>query len=180
MREPRPGDDIYTCSVVATRADTAVKWYFQFTLMTSTITTPRKLRFWWMRSLTETAQVACGSQRNGFIYLLDRVTGEFLAATRFCGEIELGQRHRQKGFGQSSTKTTPGPHRKAPKSAPGFWRYKLVFALVLSRDSDSVFMSQEECTPFSSPARRLSKKAKHTTDGSRTHQGTRPKNSLGL
>ena len=82
----RPGDNLYTCSVLALDPATGkLKWHFQFTphdthdwdatetvvLFDATINgRPRKL-------LTQT-------NRNAFYYVLDRVTGEFLSATQYA------------------------------------------------------------------------------------------------
>ena len=78
----RPGDNLYSCSLLALDADTGkLKWYFQFTphdthdwdatqvpvLLDSTFDgRPRKL--------------VVMPSRNGFYYILDRQTGEFLLA----------------------------------------------------------------------------------------------------
>ena len=78
----RPGDNLYSCSLLALDADTGkLKWYFQFTphdthdwdatqvpvLLDSTFNgRPRKL--------------VVVPSRNGFYYILDRQTGEFLLA----------------------------------------------------------------------------------------------------
>jgi alcohol dehydrogenase (cytochrome c) len=78
--ELRPGDNLYTCSVVALDAGTGrLRWHFQFT--------PHDTHDW------DSAQVPmlidatfqgrkrnllAIANRNGFYYLLDRVTGEFL------------------------------------------------------------------------------------------------------
>jgi alcohol dehydrogenase (cytochrome c) len=81
----RPGDNLYADSVVALDADTgALKWHFQFTpadaydydstqvpvlVDTTWKGSPRKLMMW--------------ANRNGFFYVLDRATGEFLAGHPF-------------------------------------------------------------------------------------------------
>jgi len=81
----RPGDNLYTESVVALDADTgALKWHFQFTPndpydYDSTQVPvlvdmdwdgrPSKLMLW--------------ANRNGFFYVLDRVTGRFLSGQPF-------------------------------------------------------------------------------------------------
>ncbi len=84
----REGDNLYTDSVVALDADTGMmKWYFQFTphdthdwdsiqvpvLFDETVDgKPRKL--------------LALANRNGFYYVLDRVTGEFVAGVPFVKE----------------------------------------------------------------------------------------------
>jgi alcohol dehydrogenase (cytochrome c) len=83
--EQRPGDNLYTDSVVALDADTgALRWHFQFTpndtydydsvqiAVLADITwrgTPTKAMLW--------------ANRNGFFYVLDRTTGAFLSGTPF-------------------------------------------------------------------------------------------------
>jgi alcohol dehydrogenase (cytochrome c) len=81
----RPGDNLYSDSVVALDPDTgALKWDFQFTpndshdydsvqipvlIDTNWNGTPRKLLLW--------------ANRNGFFYVLDRATGKFLSGWPF-------------------------------------------------------------------------------------------------
>jgi alcohol dehydrogenase (cytochrome c) len=83
--DQRPGDNLYTDSVIALDADTgALKWHFQFTpndsydfdsVQIAVLTdltwkgTPTKAMLW--------------GNRNGFFYVLDRATGRFLAGTPF-------------------------------------------------------------------------------------------------
>jgi len=83
--DQRPGDNLYTASVIATDADTGeLKWHFQFTpndaydydavqiAVLADMTwrgTPRKLMLW--------------ANRNGYFYVLDRATGEFLHGSPF-------------------------------------------------------------------------------------------------
>jgi alcohol dehydrogenase (cytochrome c) len=83
--DQRPGDNLYTDSVIATDADTGeIKWHFQFTpndaydydsvqiAVLADITwrgAPRKTMMW--------------ANRNGYFYVLDRATGEFLHGSPF-------------------------------------------------------------------------------------------------
>jgi alcohol dehydrogenase (cytochrome c) len=84
--DQRPGDNLYSESVVALDVDTgALRWHFQFTpndgydydsvqvpvLIDATwLGAPRKLMLW--------------ANRNGFFYVLDRVTGKFLLGKPFA------------------------------------------------------------------------------------------------
>ncbi len=83
--EERPGDNLYTDSVIALNATTGkLAWHFQFT--------PHDEHDW---DSTQTPilanllingaerQVICWPNRNGFYYVLDRLTGEFLVGTPF-------------------------------------------------------------------------------------------------
>jgi alcohol dehydrogenase (cytochrome c) len=80
--DERKGDNLYTNSVVALDPDTGkLKWYFQFT--------PHDLHDW---DATETPmlidaefrgrprKLLVQGNRNGFFYVLDRITGKFLMA----------------------------------------------------------------------------------------------------
>jgi alcohol dehydrogenase (cytochrome c) len=86
---PRPGDDLYTDCVLAIDPDTGkMKWHFQFT--------PHDLYDF---DATETnvlidapyngqpRKLLVQANRNGFLYLLDRTDGKFLAATPFVKKL---------------------------------------------------------------------------------------------
>jgi alcohol dehydrogenase (cytochrome c) len=84
-RDGRKGDNLYTCSLLAIDPDTGkMKWYFQYT--------PHDTHDW------DSAQVpllfdetvngkprkfVAMDNRNGFYYVLDRVTGEFVTGVPF-------------------------------------------------------------------------------------------------
>jgi alcohol dehydrogenase (cytochrome c) len=81
----RPGDNLFTDSVIALHASTGkLAWYFQFT--------PHDEHDWDSTQTPVLAdlpidgvvrKVICWPNRNGFYYVLDRVTGEFLAGLPF-------------------------------------------------------------------------------------------------
>jgi alcohol dehydrogenase (cytochrome c) len=81
----RPGDNLFTNSVVALHASTGkLAWYFQFT--------PHDEHDWDSAQTPVLAdlsikggvrKVICWANRNGFYYVLDRVTGEFLTGVPF-------------------------------------------------------------------------------------------------
>lgn len=87
--KPRRGDNLYTCSMLALDANTGkLKWYFQFT--------PHDTHDWDAQSIPvlvdmafqgKTRRVLLHANRNGFFYVLDRETGEFLRATPFIDEL---------------------------------------------------------------------------------------------
>jgi alcohol dehydrogenase (cytochrome c) len=87
--DPRPGDDLYTDSVLALNPDKGeLKWYFQFT--------PHDLFDY---DATETPvlvdaqengtihRLLAQANRNGFFYVLDRTNGKFLHATPFVEKL---------------------------------------------------------------------------------------------
>jgi len=83
--DARPGDNLFTNSVIALHASTGkMAWYFQFT--------PHDEHDWDSAQTPiladlmingEERKVICWLNRNGFYYILDRVTGEFLHGVPF-------------------------------------------------------------------------------------------------
>ena len=81
----RPGDNLYSSSAIALDADTGkLKWHFQFTPNDAwdwdAVQTPVLVdREWQGRQ----RKLLLWANRNGFFYVLDRATGEFLRGTPF-------------------------------------------------------------------------------------------------
>ena len=86
--EGRPGDNLYTCSIVALNPDTGkLVWYFQ--------TSPHDLHDW---DAVETPvlfdaefkgrkrRLLAQASRNGLYFLLDRTNGQYLAAAPFIDQ----------------------------------------------------------------------------------------------
>jgi alcohol dehydrogenase (cytochrome c) len=81
----RPGDNLYSCSLLALDPDTGtLKWHFQFT--------PHDTRDWDATQIPvlldstiegRARKLVVVPSRNGFYYVLDRQTGEFLLAKPF-------------------------------------------------------------------------------------------------
>lgn len=85
----RPGDDIYTASVLALDPDTGkIKWHFQFTPHDvydyDSVQTPVLVD---AEYRGQPRKLLIEANRNGFLYILDRVTGKFLSATRFAERV---------------------------------------------------------------------------------------------
>jgi alcohol dehydrogenase (cytochrome c) len=83
--DQRPGDNLYSDSVVALDADTgALKWHFQFTPNDGydydSVQIPVLADMDWQGA---PAKLMLWANRNGFFYVLDRVTGRFLSGTPF-------------------------------------------------------------------------------------------------
>jgi alcohol dehydrogenase (cytochrome c) len=83
--DQRPGDNLYTDSVLALDADTGqLKWHFQFTPNDGydydSVQVPVLADIDWQGS---PAKVMLWANRNGYFYVLDRVTGKFLLGTPF-------------------------------------------------------------------------------------------------
>src|SRR5262249_25262525 len=81
----RKGDNLYTATLLALDADTGgLKWHFQFT--------PHDTHDWDATQTPVLADLTIGGRlrkvvmmanRNGFFYVLDRTTGEFLLSKPF-------------------------------------------------------------------------------------------------
>jgi alcohol dehydrogenase (cytochrome c) len=82
----RLGDNLYACSLLAIDADSGkLKWHFQFT--------PHDVHDWDSNHVPVLAEIEIGGRRrkvvmvanrNGFFYVLDRATGEFLLGKPFA------------------------------------------------------------------------------------------------
>ena len=87
--ESRPGDNLYTASVLALDPDTGkLKWYFQYTphdLYDYDATqTPVLVD---VEEMGVTRRLLAQANRNGFLYVLDRTNGKFLKATPFVRKL---------------------------------------------------------------------------------------------
>ena len=81
----RPGDDLYTSSLLALDPDTGrLKWYFQFSPHDmydyDAVQTPVMVN---ARYKGQPRKLIVTANRNGFLYILDRTTGRFLFAKPF-------------------------------------------------------------------------------------------------
>jgi alcohol dehydrogenase (cytochrome c) len=87
--DERKGDNLYSNSVIALKPQTGkLQWYFQFT--------PHDVHDWDAQEtplLVDTMfhgrkrQLLLQANRNGFFYVLDRITGQFLMATPFVHKL---------------------------------------------------------------------------------------------
>jgi alcohol dehydrogenase (cytochrome c) len=83
--DQRPGDNLYSDSVVALDADSGkLKWHFQFTPNDAydydSVQIPVLVDMNWRG---RDAKLMLWANRNGFFYVLDRVTGRFLSGNPF-------------------------------------------------------------------------------------------------
>jgi alcohol dehydrogenase (cytochrome c) len=112
--DDRIGDNLYTDSVVALDARTgALKWHFQFT--------PHDVWDYDAEEPTALVDVTWQGQprklllqanRNGFFYVLDRTTGEFLSGTGFVKNITWATGLDARGRPLRATGMEPSPEGK--------------------------------------------------------------------
>jgi len=178
--ETRPGDDLYTCSLVALDPDTGkLKWHFQFT--------PHDLYDY---DATETAvlvdaeykgkprKLVLEANRNGFLYVLDRVTGEFLSATRFAERLNWAKGIDEKGrpiIGEDSAKPTP----KGTEVCPGFSGATNWYSPSYNPGAHTLyFMNLEECTIFSTGPEKFKEGETYYATGGRQAPGQHAQKNL--
>src|SRR5213083_868867 len=96
--DERNGDNLYSCSVVALDADTGkLKWYYQFSphdeFDYDSTQVPVLADMQWKGS---PRKVMLWANRNGFFYVLDRATGQFLLGKPFV-EVTWASGFDEKG-----------------------------------------------------------------------------------
>lgn len=96
--DPRPGDNLYSDSVIALDADTGkLKWHYQFSphdeFDYDSVQVPVLAELEWQG---RGRKVMMWANRNGFFYVLDRVTGQFLLGKPFV-EVTWASGFDEKG-----------------------------------------------------------------------------------
>ncbi len=84
--DARPGDNLYTCSLIALNAtDGKIKWHFQFTPHDTHDWDSNEIPVLFDATINGRARkLVAMANRNAFYYVLDRETGEFLTATPYA------------------------------------------------------------------------------------------------
>lgn len=148
----RPGDDLYTDCLLALDPDTGkMKWYFQFTphdLFDYDATeTPVIIDTVYKN---EPRKLLIQADRNGYVYTLDRTTGEFLSAVRFAEKLNWAQGIDAKG---RPIRTDVKPTPAGTKVCPGYGGATNWFSPSFSESTQLFyFMALEQCqTYFSAP-----------------------------
>jgi len=114
----RGGDNLYSSSLIALDATTGkMKWHFQFT--------PHDTHDWDAQSWPvlldlpyrgRARKLVLHANRNGFLYVLDRVTGEYLNATRLVEKLDWASGIDAKGrpIPVAGKDPTPAGNRVCP------------------------------------------------------------------
>jgi alcohol dehydrogenase (cytochrome c) len=144
----RPGDDIYTDSVVALDADTGtLKWYFQFTphdlFDYDAVETPVLID----RSYHgQDQKLLVQANRNGFVYILDRINGKFLSATQFAENLNWAKGVDEQG---RPIRTTIAPSAEGTRVCPGYSGATNWYAPSYDPTTHMFyFLSLEECSVY--------------------------------
>ncbi|MGH9697881.1 MAG: PQQ-binding-like beta-propeller repeat protein [Candidatus Acidiferrales bacterium] len=150
----RPGDDIYTDSVVALDPNTGkLNWYFQFTphdlFDYDAVETPVLVD---AEFLGQPRKLLLEANRNGFLYVLDRVTGKFLWAVPFAQKlnwasgIDAHGKPILTGFEPSAAGTLvcPGYAGATNWNAPSFNPATQLFYFTALEDCSTYFLKPQE------------------------------------
>jgi alcohol dehydrogenase (cytochrome c) len=146
----RPGDNLYSDSVVALDADTGkLKWYYQFTphddLDFDAVQVPVLADIEWQG---QKRKVILWANRNGFFYVLDRQTGQFLLGKSFV-EVTWASGFDEKGRpvrapGQTSslegTRIYPGNPGGTSWYSPSYSPRTGLFYVSAWANSSSIFV----------------------------------------
>jgi alcohol dehydrogenase (cytochrome c) len=144
----RPGDDLYTDCLLALDADSGkLKWYFQFT--------PHDLYDY---DATETPvlldttfkgqsrKLLVEANRNGFVYTLDRSTGEYLSAVRFVEKLNWATGIDAKG---RPIRTDVKPTPEGAKVCPGYMGATNWYSPSYNESTGLLyFMALEQCQTY--------------------------------
>lgn len=145
--EKREGDNLFTNSIVAIEADTGIlRWHYQFT--------PHDLHDWDSNHVPvladlvldgELRKVVMVANRNGFFYMLDRVTGELLVGKPFTDTTwarEIGSDGRPIVLNDGSKGCLPDPWGGTNFMPPSF-NPDLGILFVTAREVCATFVPQE-------------------------------------
>ncbi|MGD2045213.1 MAG: PQQ-dependent dehydrogenase, methanol/ethanol family [Gemmatimonadota bacterium] len=145
--DSRPGDNLYSNSLLALDADTGeLRWYFQFT--------PHDLHDWDSNQIPVLVDMEWGGEprklvmfanRNGFFYVFDRVTGELLLGEPFTGQTwarELDDDGRPILLEEDSDSCIPDPWGSTNFYPPS-WDPELELFFLTARETCATFVPQE-------------------------------------
>jgi alcohol dehydrogenase (cytochrome c) len=143
----RPGDNLYSNSIVALEAETGeLRWHYQFT--------PHDLNDWDSNHMPVQADIQWQGQprkvvmvgnRNGFFYVLDRVSGELLLGKPFTATSwarELDQDGRPVVLNNGSEGCVPDPWGSTNFMPPSFYPGLDLFILT-ARETCATYVPEE-------------------------------------
>ncbi len=143
----RPGDNLYSNSIVALNAETGeLRWHYQFT--------PHGVNDWDSNQIPvladidwqgEPRKVVMLANRNGFFYVMDRATGEVLLGKPFTATTwarELDENDRPIILNDGSKGCLPDPWGSTNFMPPSFYQELGLFILT-TRETCSTFVPEE-------------------------------------
>jgi alcohol dehydrogenase (cytochrome c) len=148
----RPGDDLYTDCVLALDADTGkLKWHFQFTphdlFDYDGVETPILIDAIYKG---KSSKLLVQADRNGYIYVLDRINGKFLSAAPFVEKLNWAKGIDAQG---RPIRTGVKPTPNGTRVCPGYAGATNWFAPSYNESTHLIyFMALEECETYFSKA----------------------------
>lgn len=177
--DARPGDDLYTDCMLALDADTGkLKWYFQFTphdlFDYDAVETPILIDAVYQG---EPRKLLVQANRNGYLYVLDRTNGQFLAATRFVEKLNWANGVDQHG---RPIRTDVRPTAAGARICPGYSGATNWYAPSYNESTRMIyFLALEECeTFFSQPTQKFREGREYYSTGVKRIAGENPQKVL--
>jgi len=175
---PRPGDDLYTASVLALNPDTGkLKWYFQFT--------PHDLYDYDATETPVLVDANYGGQprnllvqanRNGFFYVLDRTNGKFLSAFPFVKKLNWARGIDAQG---RPIRTGVQPTAEGTRTCPGFIGATNWYSPSYNPSTHLFyFLARENCDVFLLKPEEFSEGKTYYSTGARRSPGDHAQKSL--
>src|SRR2546427_4807206 len=175
---PRPGDDLYTASVLALNPDTGkLKWYFQFT--------PRDLYDYDATETPVLVDANYGGQprnllvkanRNGLFYVLDRTNGKFLSAFPFVEKLNWARGIDAQG---RPIRTGVQPAAEGTRTCPGFIGATNWYSPSYNPSTHLFyFLASENCDVFLLKPEEFSEGKTYYSTGARRSPGDHAQKSL--
>jgi len=146
----RPGDNLYTSSVLAIDPDTGeIKWHYQYTPHDG----------WDFDGVNEfipfdatingkPMKLGAQANRNGFFFVLDRTNGKFVSATPFVSKITWATGYDKKGRPMFDPNNRPGPPTgekgNTVFSAPSFLGGKNWMPMAFSQQTGMFYVPSNE------------------------------------
>jgi alcohol dehydrogenase (cytochrome c) len=154
--DPRPGDDLYTDSLIALDPDTGkLKWHFQFTphdlFDYDAVETPVLIDTTYKG---QARKLLVEANRNGFLYILDRTDGKFLSAIRFAEKLNWAKGIDEHGRPirtgvmptADGTRVCPGMIGATNWYAPSYNPATRLFYFLATENCDLYFKKAEKYT----------------------------------
>jgi alcohol dehydrogenase (cytochrome c) len=169
--DPRPGDDLYTDCLLALDPDTGkLKWYFQFTphdlFDYDAVETPVLVDATFRG---QPRRLIVQANRNGFLYVLDRTSGEFLSATRFSDKLNWATGIDEKG---RPIRTDVKPTATGTRVCPGMVGATNWYSPSFSPDTSMFyFLALETCDVYMLKPKEFQSGQTYYSTGTRHSEG---------
>jgi len=170
----RPGDDLYTSSLLALDPDTGkLKWYFQFSPHNlydyDAVQTPVLID---AKFQGKPRKLIVTANRNGFLYILDRVNGKYLYSKQFIQSLNWAKGIDKKGRPISNNLI---PDEKGVTVCPSYAGGTNWYSPSYDPETNTFyFRSLDACTLFQAKTQPFEEGATYYSTGARRPPGNLP------